>query len=171
MSYKLIDWSLGVTARRVWRNDMDAEGEVRALYQALLEAWNRRDAKAFAGLLAEESSVIGFDGSQMEGPVEVEGALGQIFKDHPTAAYVSIVRGVRFLTPDVAVLRAVAGMVPPGQNDIKPEVNTVQSLVAVRQEGKWRIALFQNTPAAFHGRPEESERLSEELRGVLQEKV
>jgi uncharacterized protein (TIGR02246 family) len=146
---------------------MDAEGEVRALYQALLEAWNRRDAKGFARLLAEESSVIGFDGSQMEGPGEVEATLGKIFADHPTAAYVSIVRNVRFLTPEVAVLRAVAGMVPPGQTDIKPEVNAVQSLVAVRQEGRWRIALFQNTPAAFHGRPEESEKLTEELREAL----
>jgi uncharacterized protein (TIGR02246 family) len=171
MSHKLIDWSLGVKARGVWRNEMDAVGEVRALYQELLDAWNRRDAAAYAGLLAEEASVIGFDGSQMEGPAEVEATLSRIFQDHPTAAYVSVVRGVRFLTPDVAMLRAVAGMVPPGETDIKPAVNAVQSLVAVRREGGWRVALFQNTPAAFHGRPEESENLTAELRGVLQEKV
>jgi len=28
----------------------------------------------------------------------------------------------------------------------------------------WRIALFQNTPAAFHGRPEAAKKLSAELR-------
>jgi hypothetical protein len=31
-------------------------------------------------------------------------------------------------------------------------------------DGVYRIEMFQNTPAAFHGRPEASERLSAELR-------
>jgi hypothetical protein len=55
-------------------------------------------------------------------------------------------------------------MIPPGQSDINPEVNAVQTLVSVKQQNKWSIALFQNTPAAFHSRPELSERLTEELR-------
>jgi hypothetical protein len=58
-------------------------------------------------------------------------------------------------------------MVPPGESDINPEVNAVQTLVAVKQQNKWIIALFQNTPAAFHVRPELSERLTEELRQAL----
>ena len=62
------------------------------------------------------------------------------------------------------MLRAVAGMVPAGQDDLLPALNAVQSLVAVQREGQWRIALFQNTPAAFHGRPEAVEALTEELR-------
>ena len=74
---------------------------------------------------------------------------------------------MRLLSPDVAILRAVAGMVPPGESDINPEVNAVQTLVAVKQQNKWIIALFQNTPAAFHGRPELSGRLTEELRQAL----
>ena len=31
----------------------------------------------------------------------------------------------------------------------------------------WRIALYQNTPAQFHGRPELSRALTEELRQLL----
>jgi hypothetical protein len=41
----------------------------------------------------------------------------------------------------------------------------------VKDEGKWRIALFQNTPAAFHGRPELAEQLSADLRHVLASSV
>jgi hypothetical protein len=58
-------------------------------------------------------------------------------------------------------------MVPPGQSDINPEVNAVQTFLAVKQQNKWSIALFQNTPAAFHGRPELSERLTEQLQQAL----
>ncbi|MBI3804118.1 MAG: SgcJ/EcaC family oxidoreductase [Nitrospirae bacterium] len=153
-------------ARSPEPNDHD-EAPIRALYQALLECWNRRDAADFAALYAENGNVVGFDGSQMNGRAEIEAALRQVFAGHPTAAYISIIKEVRFLGSESAILRAVAGMMPPGQSDINPAVNAVQTLVVLKEEGRWRIALFQNTPAAFHGRPELSEKLTEELRQML----
>ena len=118
-------------------------------------------------LFAKDGNLVGFDGSQINGRSEARSVLSQIFADHQTASYLGIVKEVRLLCPDVAILRAVAGMIPPGQLDINPEVNAVQTLVALKQQNKWSIALFQNTPAAFHGRPELSERLTEELRQAL----
>lgn len=145
----------------------DNEGEVRALYQKLLDCWNQRSAVDLAALSADDGHLVGFDGSQMHGRVEIESHLRRIFADHPTAAYVAKIREVRFLAPEVALLRAVAGMVPPGQSDLNPALNAVQTLIAAKQADRWRIALFQNTPAAFHGRPELSEKLTEELRQQL----
>jgi len=58
-------------------------------------------------------------------------------------------------------------MVPPGTSDLNPDANAVPTLVAVRQACRWQIALYHNTPAAFHGRPEASQALIEELRLVL----
>lgn len=144
-----------------------AETAVITLYRQLLDAWNRRNAGDYAALFDDEAHVIGFDGSLMYGPAEIETTIGQIFADHPTAAYVGKVRGVRFLSPEIAILRAVVGMVPPGQTDLNPAVNAIQSLVALQQHGRWRIALFQNTPAQFHGRPELSQALTDELRQLL----
>ena len=66
----------------------------------------------FAGLFADGATVVGFDGSLMNGPAEIDQELGRIFADHVTARYVGIVREVRFLAPDVAVLRAAAGLSP-----------------------------------------------------------
>lgn len=143
------------------------ETEVRTLYEQLLDAWNQRSNGKFAALFAEDGNVVGFDGSMMNGPAEIEATLGQIFADHPTAAYVGKIREVRLLTPEVALLRAIAGMVPPGQSDLNPAVNTIQTLVVEKSEDHWRITLFQNTPAQFHGRPELSEALTKELRQLL----
>jgi uncharacterized protein (TIGR02246 family) len=84
-----------------------------------------------------------------------------------TATYVSKIRRVRFLAPEVAILRAVVGMVPPGKQDINPNTNAIQTLVATKQKDQWHIALFQKTPAQFHGRPELVEALTEELRQLL----
>jgi hypothetical protein len=93
--------------------------------------------------------------------------LRPIFADHPTAAYVAIVREIRMLGRDVGLLRAVVGMIPPNSDDINPAGNTIQTLVAIQNADGWQAALFQSTPAAWHGRPQDSADLTEELRDVM----
>jgi uncharacterized protein (TIGR02246 family) len=143
------------------------ENEVRALYRQCLDGWNKRNADAMAEPFSEDAELIGFDGSQYLGKEEMVSNLRQIFADHPTAPYVAKVKSVRFLSPETAVLRAIAGMVPPGQTEINPKVNTHHTVIAAKIEGKWRIALYQNTPAQFHGRPELVQQMTEELRQLL----
>ncbi len=132
-----------------------------------MAGWNTHSSALFAAQFNDDANVIGYDGSQMNGRSEIESSLRQIFADHETATYVWKIREVRFFDPEVAVLRSVVGMVPPGQSDINPAVNAIQSLVAVKHGTKWRVALFQNTPAQFHGRPDLVQALSEELRELL----
>ena len=61
--------------------------QVRSIYQQLLQAWNDKDARKMADLFAENGNVVGFDGSQMDGPRQIESVLGQIFADHPSDSY------------------------------------------------------------------------------------
>jgi uncharacterized protein (TIGR02246 family) len=77
--------------------------------------------------------------------------------------------GIRFLTPDVAILTAVAEMIPPGRLEINLATNAQcdPKPVITKRGEQWRIALFQNTPALFHGRPELAQQLTEELRELL----
>jgi uncharacterized protein (TIGR02246 family) len=138
-----------------------------ALYRHLLDSWNQRDAEVFAACFADDGHSIGFDGSPMTGRTEIAATLGQIFADHATAAYIAKVRTIQLLAPDVVLLRAVVGMIPPGKRDINPAVNALQTVVAVERDGQWRIALLQSTPAQFHGRPDMAEALSAELRALL----
>ena len=144
------------------------EIEIRTLYRQIIDGWNQRSADAFATPFAPDGEVIGFDGSQMTGQAEIASTLGQIFADHVTAPYVSKVRSVRLLSPEVAILRAIVGMVPPGQSDLNPAVNAHQTVVAAKREGRWHIELLQTTPAQFHGRPELVQQMTEELRQVLE---
>jgi uncharacterized protein (TIGR02246 family) len=143
------------------------EEDVEQLYRALLARWNDQDAAGYAGLFTAGGSMVGFDGSSVETADAIADHLGGIFADHQTAAYVAIVREVRQLTPTVALLRGVAGMVPPGQSDINPDTNAVQALLAVRSDHGWQVDHFQNTPAAFDGRPEVADALTDELRALL----
>ena len=97
-----------------------AETEIRSLYQRLLDSWNRKSGRDFASLFLEDGETVGFDGSDLVGKSQIKTDLEHIFTVHIPATYIGIVRSIRFLAPDVAILRAVAGMVPPEQHDIHP---------------------------------------------------
>ncbi|TDE35501.1 SgcJ/EcaC family oxidoreductase [Actinomadura sp. 6K520] len=42
-----------------------AEAAVSALYEELLLAWNRRDARRYAALFDPDGALVGFDGGQV----------------------------------------------------------------------------------------------------------
>lgn len=143
------------------------EAAIRELYGDLLDAWNRRDAVAFASLFAADGVSIGFDGSTVRG-AEIVGHLSSVFRDHPTAAYVAKVRSVRPLGDGRALLLALAGMLPPGQKTVNPAVNALHALVAERDQSRLRVVLFQNTPAQHHGHPELVDADTAELERALE---
>jgi uncharacterized protein (TIGR02246 family) len=93
---------------------------VRRLYEHILIAWNEQDAAAMAARFEEDGNLVGFDGSQADSRAAIEDHLRPIFADHPTASYVAIVRQIRMLGRHVGLLRAVVGMIPPGNDDINP---------------------------------------------------
>jgi uncharacterized protein (TIGR02246 family) len=141
--------------------------EVKKLHADLLTYWNNQDAKGMASLCSDNANMIGFDGSEMNGQNQIEKELKQIFSNHKTAKYVWKVKEVKLLNSEVALLRAIVGMVPPDKKDINPATNAIQSLIALKQNSTWTISLFQNTPAQFHGRPELVEQMTKELSELL----
>jgi len=142
---------------------------IRRIYEHILIAWNQQDAAAMAARFEEDGNLVGFDGSQADSRAAIEEHLRPIFADHPTAAYVARLREIRMLGRDVGLLRAVAGMISPYSEDINPALNTIHTLVAVKHAKGWRAALFQSTPAAWHGRPQDSAELTEGLRDVMRQ--
>lgn len=141
--------------------------EIETLYRRMLEAWNQQDSDAMADAFVEDGVIIGFDGSEHIGRVRIAADMSVIFEDHQTATYVAKVRDVRLLTPHVAILRSVAGMVPPEQSDLNPEANVIHTVITSKRNDQWKIVQYQNTPAQYHGRPEAREALTEELTELL----
>jgi uncharacterized protein (TIGR02246 family) len=134
-----------LTGRRNLEDDMSG---LTDLYGRLLKAWNDRDANAMVACFGDEAVMIGFDGSTAEGRAAIEAHLAPIFRDHPTAAYRAILRS-EHAYGDIHLLRADAGMLPPGKQDIKSETIARQTLVARRTDAGLRIVLFQNTAIAL----------------------
>ncbi|WP_219833904.1 SgcJ/EcaC family oxidoreductase [Paenibacillus sp. R14(2021)] len=165
-----VDYILHHYAARLAAHDsflQEDEIAVVRLYQQLLAGWNNRNAEEMAAPFAKESEMIGFDGSEASGSAEVHAHLAPIFAHHKTPIYYASIKSVQLLTADAAILRAYAGLVPEGAADLDPKLNAQHALTAVKRDGSWSIALFQNTPAQFHMEPERREQMTEELRKLI----
>ncbi|HSB94507.1 MAG TPA: SgcJ/EcaC family oxidoreductase [Flavitalea sp.] len=136
---------------------------IEELYNQLLTCWNNQDAAGMASLFTEDANVIGFDGTQMNGQSQIETDLKAVFTSHKTARYVWKIEEIRSLDRQTVLLRAIVGMVPPGKHELNPATNAIQSLVVNYKNNAWKISLFQNTPAQFHGRPEQVEAMTKQL--------
>ena len=141
---------------------------IQKVYDELINSWNEMNSEAYADLFTTDGSIVGFDGSQANSRKEIYNHLSGIFADHAPARFVTIIREIRLLSPSVGLLRAVAGMVPRNEKEINPKTNAIQSLIAVKNDKRFMIALFQNTPAAFHGRAEDAKKLTKELQDQFQ---
>jgi uncharacterized protein (TIGR02246 family) len=139
-----------------------------ALYQQLMDGWNKGSGEAFAAVFAEDGEQVAFDGTHFQGRQEIGAFHRQLFNTVLKGTrLVGKVRHVRFLTPEVAVAHAIGGTVMPSEADIAPERNSVLTLVVVKRDGEWRVAALHNTRAQYMGRPDEAEKLTEELRQLL----
>ena len=129
-------WALVTSAG----DEGDTEG-VRKSCQAIVAAWNKHDAKAIAGVFAEDADMVAPDGTLHSGRAALEKAFAD---DHggpmsQSSLYV-LKEPVRFPSPDVAVsdaeveVRDVTG--PDGK---KSTVKLVVTNVWKKADGKWWV--------------------------------
>ncbi|MBM0207233.1 SgcJ/EcaC family oxidoreductase [Micromonospora sp. NPDC051227] len=126
----------------------DAEqAAVAAVPQRIVEAWAEHDADAFAAQFAEDGTMI-LPGLYCKGRTEI--------RDFIATAFAGPYRGtrvtgqpfeVRFLSPDTALLLTEGGVLAEGESDVAPERAIRASWLLNRQEGRWLLAAYQNSPA------------------------
>jgi uncharacterized protein (TIGR02246 family) len=118
----------------------DAAG-VRQSCEAIVNAWNKHDAKAIAAVFAEDADMVTPDGQLHSGRAAVEKAFAA---DHAGAMRQSTLyvlkEPVRFPTPDTAVSDAeveVRDVVGP--DGTKSTAKLVVTNVWKRANGKWWV--------------------------------
>src|SRR5919204_550980 len=79
------------------------EAAVARLYEAVISGWNARDGDAFAAPFAVDGTVIGFDGSEVDGRDAIASEMTRIFADHETAPYVAKTKSLRLQSGNVVL--------------------------------------------------------------------
>lgn len=115
----------------------------------LADAWNRGDAAAYAAAFTPEADYIAFFGMRLEGRRAIEDSHRALFEGPLKGSRMTTGDGhtVRMLTSDVALVVATGGTSLDG-GEVPPDRESIITLTAVRDEGRWRFASFQNTRRA-----------------------
>ncbi len=125
----------------------EQEKEALSVPLRLVAAWVRNDAAGVADVFTEDGVMI------LPGDVYKKGR--DEIRNFMAAAYSGPFKGtqvtgrpvaVRFVSDDVALLRTHGGILAPGQTEIPPELAVRSTWVAVKRDGKWQLAGYQNSP-------------------------
>lgn len=122
------------------------EAMIRTIVKQMETGWNAHDGKAFSAPFAADADYVVVNGMYAKGRNEIEKGHIEIFttiyKDSRNAA---TIKSVRFLRKDVAVVHVewnleftVGGKTQKG--------HALNTLIMTKDNGKWNIAAFQNTP-------------------------
>lgn len=122
------------------------EAAVRALYHEMMDAWDAGSSERFAAPFTANGHFVAFDGVHFRGREHIATFHQQLFdKWMKGSRLVGDVEEVRFLSPDVAVMHAVGNTVMRGKTRPARERASIQTLIAMRSDGRWHLVAFQNT--------------------------
>lgn len=118
--------------------------EIRDLMRRMTDAWNAGDAAAYAAQFTQDADYITWMGTRDSGSAAIEATHRFLFEGPLKGVRMSSggetsTLDIRYLTPDVALV-----IVDGGQPEHAP-VASVVTFAAVRTDGHWRFAYFQNT--------------------------
>jgi uncharacterized protein (TIGR02246 family) len=128
------------------RPDAADEAAVRAIPRTVVEAWARGNGEGVTAAFMEDVDFIAGDGRLVQG----REALIPYFQDQfdgwlAGSRAVADVINVRFLREDIAVVHTYGGIMFPGETEVQPDWVGIQTWVAVKEDGDWLAAAYQNS--------------------------
>ena len=127
------------------------ENAVRQIVKSVENGWNAHDGKMFAAPFAPDADYVIVDGMHIKGRDAIEkghiGIFTTIYKDSRNAA---TIRSVRFLRPDVAVVHVEWNLEFKANGETR-KGRAMNTMVMTKDNGKWSIVAFHNTPIMPQG--------------------
>lgn len=133
------------------------ERAVRELLDRQVEGWDSGDPEAYASVFTSDADYVTFLGSHYKGREAIAASYVPLFNWLKGSRLETEIAQLRFLTPDVALIRANAA-VTKGARRRNPRKTRVNTSIAVRTDDGWLLAASQNT---------KHRRFAEKLMGTL----
>jgi uncharacterized protein (TIGR02246 family) len=139
-----------------------AEAALNQIVEALRQAWNTHDARAFAAVFAEDADFTNVFGIAAKGRPRIEethaAIFSTVFKD---SRWTEADTRVRLLRGDVAMVDVrweVNGSLDP-EGKPWPNRRGLMNFVATQERGRWSIAAFHNQDLPTAERAKAAEKL------------
>jgi uncharacterized protein (TIGR02246 family) len=113
------------------------EKPIRAVIDAFVVAFDKGDAKAIAGLFAEQGEAIDMEGGAIRGRAALEAHYAERFADNPGEKIKTEIELIHFLTPELARQDGRSTLQPA---DGSLAITAKFTATFVKTPGKWLIA-------------------------------
>jgi uncharacterized protein (TIGR02246 family) len=121
-----------------------ATTEINELMERLADAWNRHDPADYAACFTPDASYTTWVGTRYLGRQDIADSHRATWEKFLKGTRMTaVITGIHLYGPDVAVVTA-HGDVAKGRGEAKPEGKEI-TFTAVRQDGSWMFASYQNT--------------------------
>jgi uncharacterized protein (TIGR02246 family) len=128
------------------RDAAQDEAAIRAAIQSVQDAWNAHDGKAFAAPFAADADYVVVNGLYIKGREVIERGHAQLFSTiYKESRNVATIKSVRFIRPDVAVAHVEWNLEFKAGGEAR-KARATNTMIFTRENGRWSIAAFQNTP-------------------------
>lgn len=122
------------------------QAAIAALTQKVLAAWAYHDADTFANVFVEDGTMI-LSGVYCSGRDEIRDHMAKEFEGRWRGTQVTGKPiSIRSLGPDVMLLLSLGGILEAGETEVSEGSAIRASWLAVRRDGEWKLAAYQNTP-------------------------
>jgi uncharacterized protein (TIGR02246 family) len=123
------------------------EAAIRANVAAFLKAYNAGDTKAIAALFTPDGQIEDEDGNVSEGREAIAATFAKAFEATPGKRLEAFIEAIRFIGADIAVekgtTRGTVGDEPPDYDRY--------TVVHVKRDGKWQMALARDEEGPVNG--------------------
>lgn len=118
---------------------------LRTIVQTLEDGWNAGDSAKFASPFAADADYVIVNGQHIRTRAVIDFGHKQIFGTiYKGSKNKHTIKQIRLLKPDVAIVHVEWNLVY-GEK-LENKARAMNSIVAIKEGGKWEIAAFHNTP-------------------------
>ncbi len=109
-------------------------------------AWDRGDGEAYGACFTEDADYVTFQGDHLQGRRAIADTHQELWN--------SVLRGstlegeikkIHFITPELAIFHGLGAVKLKWQKTAPKKRDSINTNVAIKQNGEWKIAAFQNS--------------------------
>ncbi|WP_068622269.1 SgcJ/EcaC family oxidoreductase [Paenibacillus tuaregi] len=121
-------------------------GEIESLFERLKLAWDRGDGEAYGACFTEDADYVTFQGEHLQGRKAIADTHQELWNSVLRgSALEGEIKKIRFITPEIAIFHGLGVVKLRWQKTAPKKRDSINTNIAVKQNGEWKIAAFQNS--------------------------
>lgn len=127
-------------------NTSNDKEQLHRLFENMAVAWGKGDGELYASFFTENCDYITFYGEHLKGRQSIAKTHQKLYESFlmRDSKLNQQIKNIRFLTPDIAIVHVVGAVKLRFQKQAPKSRLSINTNVAIKQNGEWKISAFHN---------------------------